>query len=732
MKKILLWPIERILRFLYGYDFFISYAHADGSEYSEHLRDSLEAEPYKFSVHLDTRDFSIGEDLSFLTRTRVSGSRMLVVVARKHALTSSKWVRDEVEIFVKRGRSPSIIDVANAVAAEPVVAKRLSEWIAHNPNNLRLADPEPEGSGRCAPREVIDRIAGSFDGVRTRVLRERIIALSLFILFGISTVAVWQAYEAFHAEKQARSRAFAAAAYSYSDRDPTLAMRLAQRATEFDALSGTGQRAILRAYNSGSWFYDQRIDGATGGDLSRNGSFLGYIVDDVAHIQNLTTGSEVSMPALGASLRLASNGNVMTWSGFEEDTTVSIRKLSGALVAHHKLGRSVTAMDCGKDIVAIPAFMSDTGGYDDSAPKVVLHLIDIASGNLITRSLPNSVGSLSLHGACALGGNAAVFVQTIPFALAIIASDIFLNIDGVNTSEHHPAHASISPDGQRAAVYLTGAIQGQADGILAIELGEKDAVATEVLTSRASPSRDSGGRIMFLDNQRILVASTDGWLEIVDLKTMTRLPMTDRHRAVDALAIAPESGKFVVARRSGVATVYSREGEPIASLMGHTASDALNPTFRRLKFDEHGLRLITTSRDGIRSWRPRQNALTVLRHPNEDWFDVPANPFVQLLSVGPLAKPCGGTRDGYGIDDAGVASQCFAFAGQEDKLPTQFLKPDISHLQAISHSEQHLTVWLGRKFARFFVLDPGWALTDALTTEEMWMPDEKELESYIR
>lgn len=102
MKQILLWPIERILWFLYGYDFFISYAHEDGPEYSKHLRDSLEAEPYRFSVHLDTRDFSIGEDLSFLTRTRVSGSRMLVVVARKHALTSSKWKFSSNEAAVLR------------------------------------------------------------------------------------------------------------------------------------------------------------------------------------------------------------------------------------------------------------------------------------------------------------------------------------------------------------------------------------------------------------------------------------------------------------------------------------------------------------------------------------------------------------------------------------------------------------------------------------------------------
>lgn len=732
MKGILIWPIKQILWLLYGYDFFISYAHADGTEYAESLRGALEAEPYKFSVHLDTRDFNLGEDLGFLTRTRVDGSRMLIVVARKHALTSSKWVRDEVDIFAKRGRNPAIVDVADAVAIEPVVANHLSEWIAQNPDTLRLLDPDPEVPHRQAPREVIDRIAGSFDGVRTRVLRERVIALALFVLLVISIVAVWQANEAILAEKQARSRAFAAAAYSYSDRDPTLSLRLAQRAAYFDELSGTGRRAILRAYNSGSWFYDNRVDEAIDGDLSIEGNFLGYILGDFAHIRDLATSAETTMPAMGSSVRLASNGNVATWSGFESKTTVTIRTIAGALIARHDFGRSVTAMDCGNDTIAMPAFTIGLEQDDSAAPRVNMHLIDISSGILTTHAMPHPVENLGFHGACARGGSSIAFIQTYPFALAIIDSDHVRIIGGVDTSGYNPANTSISPDGQQISVYLAGAVREQVDGILVVDFRDKDAVKTKILRVRRSPSFDSGGRILFLGDQRILVASTDGWLQIVDLETNARSTLTTRHRAADALAVSPKAGTFVVARRSGAATIYSREGEPIASLVGTPVSDSKNPAFRSLRFDSQGRRLLTASRDGIRTWHPRQKMLTSLRAPDEDWTKVPVHPFKKVPLVGQLAVRCRGTRDGYDIDDAGVASQCFAFAGQEDKLPTQFLKPDLLDLYAISNRAEHLIVWLGTKFARFFVLDPDWALNDALTSERIWEPEVDALDIYIQ
>lgn len=42
---------------IYGYDIFISYAHADGSLYARSLVEKLESEPFNFRVNIDVRDY---------------------------------------------------------------------------------------------------------------------------------------------------------------------------------------------------------------------------------------------------------------------------------------------------------------------------------------------------------------------------------------------------------------------------------------------------------------------------------------------------------------------------------------------------------------------------------------------------------------------------------------------------------------------------------------------------
>src|SRR5262245_54428688 len=80
---------RNLMDWLYGYYYFISYAHDDGTHYPQRLRDLLEAA--HFRAFLDTRDYPAGEDLRAGTRRRVSMSSYLIVVARPHALRS-KWV----------------------------------------------------------------------------------------------------------------------------------------------------------------------------------------------------------------------------------------------------------------------------------------------------------------------------------------------------------------------------------------------------------------------------------------------------------------------------------------------------------------------------------------------------------------------------------------------------------------------------------------------------------------
>ena len=116
--------LSRAADFVFGYDFFISYAHGDGLYCPESLANHLQKMGY--SVFLDTRGYVAGVDLRIATRRRIRMSRTLVVVARPQALASD-WVRREVETCLEHGRTPVVVDVNRTLedAPEDTPVKRL-------------------------------------------------------------------------------------------------------------------------------------------------------------------------------------------------------------------------------------------------------------------------------------------------------------------------------------------------------------------------------------------------------------------------------------------------------------------------------------------------------------------------------------------------------------------------------------------------------------------------------
>ena len=188
---------------LFGYDVFISYAHADGEEYPQSLDRALEED---FTVHLDTRDYTPGKDLRLLTRVRVRNSRLLVVVGRPNALTDSHWVMREVEIFHRTGREPIIINVDNAVdtaIASPTKGS-LAAWLAAKqelradgtPVYTIILENDALQSVLKGPRvpqaHVIGRIRARFKGDRVESRRLKIVSAALLVVLLVAVFAVWQ------------------------------------------------------------------------------------------------------------------------------------------------------------------------------------------------------------------------------------------------------------------------------------------------------------------------------------------------------------------------------------------------------------------------------------------------------------------------------------------------------------------------------------------------------------
>ncbi|MCB1910363.1 MAG: toll/interleukin-1 receptor domain-containing protein [Rhodocyclaceae bacterium] len=173
---------------LFGFDYFISYAHADGRRYAAELSRRLEA--LGFSVFLDERVYVAGDDLHSATRRRIRMSKKLVVVVRDHAL-ASEWVGKEVEVALARGRVPIAIDINDTLARAPAdnplrQALRDKIFIAET-----LDDPDGEPGD-----EVIMKLARSFEATRQQTLRVRALASASIVFATVALLALWQYREA--------------------------------------------------------------------------------------------------------------------------------------------------------------------------------------------------------------------------------------------------------------------------------------------------------------------------------------------------------------------------------------------------------------------------------------------------------------------------------------------------------------------------------------------------------
>lgn len=228
LLKLFLFPLafpRRLLRLLYAFDIFISYAHDDGPEYAAAL-DATLSQTHK--VYLDTRDLHAGHTLDILTRVRVRNAKLLVVVCRPAALSESAWVRLEVDIFNETGRAPVLIDVDEAIlpALQNPKKETLSEWLAEQKLNAGTPSEintfiwmsDTQGGAEMVPRlpgvGVADRVLARFHGDRVETRRLRVVTGALGLMAALTVGAMAFAFAAYLSERRATAEALANAALS--------------------------------------------------------------------------------------------------------------------------------------------------------------------------------------------------------------------------------------------------------------------------------------------------------------------------------------------------------------------------------------------------------------------------------------------------------------------------------------------------------------------------------------
>ncbi len=175
--------LQRLADYLFGYDFFLSYSHGDGTNYPRQLCQSLQKAG--FSVFLDQSDYVPGLDLRRETRRQVRKSKTLVVVARPRAL-KSEWVKREVDAALAQGHTPVIINVNRSVEAAPPDALLAKE--ALESHWLRLEEPIDQLDGPPSGHALSELIRG-FKHTKQETLRVRAMGTAAVVFAAIAVVA---------------------------------------------------------------------------------------------------------------------------------------------------------------------------------------------------------------------------------------------------------------------------------------------------------------------------------------------------------------------------------------------------------------------------------------------------------------------------------------------------------------------------------------------------------------
>ena len=176
-------PVSRWLDRVTGFDFFISYAHADLPDYAATLQRELSTRGFK--SFLDKHIYVAGDELNAATQRRIAASSKLVVLIGPAAL-SSFWVLQEVETALRLKRPVIAIDLLGDLSGRG--NETLSVLLQD-----RIHIREPDGMQSTRPSaSTLDALARSFQATRRDSLRLRLAFVGVLFFALLAGVAFWQ------------------------------------------------------------------------------------------------------------------------------------------------------------------------------------------------------------------------------------------------------------------------------------------------------------------------------------------------------------------------------------------------------------------------------------------------------------------------------------------------------------------------------------------------------------
>jgi hypothetical protein len=203
--------LQRLYDAVFGYDFFISYAHKDGGPYAFEL--SKQLTQIGFICFLDSSDSVIGENWKTAGHRALRKTSRLVLIGTPAAMESKPVLR-EIQIFAKLNRRIIAIDMGGALAAlnadaAPEVIKCLSPETLHIKETTKWSTDGPSAT-------VTQELHSTFQLMRQRDKRTRWLtyaAISMLILAIVAVgTATYALFESAYAESKSQAATLAAEA----------------------------------------------------------------------------------------------------------------------------------------------------------------------------------------------------------------------------------------------------------------------------------------------------------------------------------------------------------------------------------------------------------------------------------------------------------------------------------------------------------------------------------------
>ena len=193
---------ERLWRFLFGDDIFVSYSRADGAVYAAGLANELTAR--RFACKLDQWGSQPGKEIPAPLRAALRRSSLLVLVASP-AAAASEQVANEVVEFRRTGRAIIPIDIGGALRKAPYWQQLEGLHISSDDEGaLRTGDPSADVLNRIEKTYTFtrkDRRLRSAAAATTAVLAVLVVAAII-----AAFIASREAGKALDQQRLARSR----------------------------------------------------------------------------------------------------------------------------------------------------------------------------------------------------------------------------------------------------------------------------------------------------------------------------------------------------------------------------------------------------------------------------------------------------------------------------------------------------------------------------------------------